>query len=222
MKPKSSFFFIVFWLIALADMAVVVTSHNQWRWFTKPLLMPLLVLGLYCGLKPTYSRLLPVFLALVLSWAGDVFLQMEGFFIPGLASFLIAHIAYIYYFLNIKSDKKGIVQHQPWMIGVVLLYVIGFLWLLFPHLGALKIPVMLYAFTIGTMLLAAVNTRYKLSDTTSQYFIRGAISFVLSDSLLAYNLFVSKYLVLSFLIMLTYCAAQYWIVRGVLSQDKVG
>ncbi len=221
MKSKSSALFILFWLVAIADMAIVLFSQTDWRWFTKPLLMPILMLAVWSGVSNRDNSIKLILAALFFSWAGDILLQMEGMFIPGLVSFLTAHLFYIYYFLKIKSDSKGLVEQKKLLIGMVLIYVIGFLSILFPHLGAMKIPVVLYALTIGTMLLTALNTKYKISDSAAQLFILGATCFVLSDSLLAFNLFVSKYLALSFLIMLTYCAAQYLIVRGAIEHRNL-
>jgi uncharacterized membrane protein YhhN len=48
----------------------------------------------------------------------------------------------------------------------------------------------------------------------NRYFVAGAVLFVLSDSLLAINKFYQPLAFAGTLIMLTYCAAQYFIVMG--------
>jgi uncharacterized membrane protein YhhN len=53
--------------------------------------------------------------------------------------------------------------------------------------------------------------------TARRQFVTGALFFVVSDSLLAINKFYQAFPFAGLLIMLTYCAAQYFIVRGFMS-----
>ena len=156
--------------------------------------------------------------ALFLSWCGDVLLQ-ANLFIPGLVSFLLAHICYIMYFIKTGKNKKGFLQTKPLIILPVMLYIVLLLVLLFPYLQQLKIPVILYSITIGVMLLMALNSRHQINYKASAYFITGALLFVLSDSLLAVNLFVMQQWVLSLGVMATYATAQYLIVKGALVNE---
>lgn len=71
-----------------------------------------------------------------------------------------------------------------------------------------------YGITIGTMLLMAINTKQKMNDNAAVLFLIGAILFVISDLLLAVNLFAMHYVVISLCVMLTYASAQYLIVKG--------
>jgi len=70
------------------------------------------------------------------------------------------------------------------------------------------------------MLLASINMRRKTGDQAATLFISGAFLFVLSDSMLAVNLFAYNHLILSVCVMLTYAAAQYLIVRGVMVSEE--
>lgn len=222
MKQKARLIFGIYALVVVLELLFIYFDQQQLRWFTKPLLMPLLMLGFYTALaKRSGASFYLILLALFLSWAGDVLLQMKGMFIPGLISFLLAHVFYIVYFSKTGKGKKGLLQLQP-LIGIpVLVYILIFLWLLYPFLDTLKIPVTVYGITIGTMLLLAINTRHKLSNDASTLFFIGALLFVISDSLLAVNLFAMNHLLLSLCVMLTYAAAQYLIVKGALTNEQI-
>ena len=189
------------------------------RWISKPLLIPLLMLFFVTSVKMKIgTQFYLILAALFLSWCGDVLLQ-ANLFIPGLVSFLLAHVCYIIYFKKAGNNKKGLLQMQPLLAIPVLLYVVLLLVFLFPHLHELKIPILVYSITIGVMLLIAMNTRQQLNHTASFLFIYGALFFVLSDSLLAINLFVEKHLVMSLGVMATYATAQYLIAKGALVNE---
>ncbi len=221
MKKQAGIIFGIYALVVLADLFFIYFNQPQLRWFTKPLLMPLLMLGFYVSTSQRNTRsFLLIIAALFLSWGGDVLLQMEGMFIPGLVSFLLAHIFYIIYFVKTGKETKGLMQQKPVIALAVLIYILIFLWLLFPYLDALKIPVTVYGITIGSMLLLALNTKHKLQDKTASLFIFGAVLFVISDSVLAVNLFAYKHLVLGLVVMITYAAAQYLIVKGAIANQQ--
>ncbi|QNA43533.1 lysoplasmalogenase [Lacibacter sediminis] len=221
MKQLAKIIFGIYALVVVLELLFIYFDQPQLRWFTKPLLMPLLMLGFYiASAKQSGTFFKLILVALLLSWAGDVLLQMKGMFIPGLVSFLLAHVFYIVYFLKTGKGQKGLIQLQP-LIGIpVLIYILIFLWQLYPFLDALKIPVTVYGITIGTMLLSAINTKRKTSDNAAVLFLIGAILFVISDSLLAVNLFAMHDVVLSLCVMLTYAAAQYLIVKGALINNQ--
>ena len=220
MQQQSKLIFRIYALVVLLELFFIYLNQVQLRWFTKPLLMPLLMLAFYtASVRRSGTLFYLILTALFLSWCGDVLLQMEGLFIPGLVSFLLAHICYILYFTKTGKGKKGLLQLKPLFALPVLLYILLFLWLLFPYLNALKIPVTIYGITIGTMLLLALNTKHKLINSTAVLFITGAFFFVASDSILAVNLFAYKHLVLSLLVMATYAAAQYLIVKAAISNS---
>lgn len=205
--------FAFYFFITLSDLVFIYFNLTNLRWFTKPLLMPLLLFAVFTKRKEIKLYKL-ILIALFLSWMGDVLLQMQGMFIPGLISFLLAHIFYIFYFIKIEPNIKGLLQLQPLFGMPVLVYVVIFLFLLYPFLDALKIPVTVYGITIGTMLLMAINTKRKLNENASALFFNGALQFAISDSLLAVNLFAYNSVVLSLCVMLTYSSAQWLIVKG--------
>ena len=114
---------------------------------------------------------------LVLSWFGDAFLigTARHWFLLGLASFLLAHIAYAAAFLTIGIDRR-------WTLGAALpVAVIAgavLLWLQ-PYLPQeLVWPVRLYTAVISLMVITAFGT---LGAGASPLIVSGACLFFLSD-----------------------------------------
>lgn len=214
-------------LLGIATLADLYLGSNDTlsRVFTKPLLMPLLMLAfiMEAGINGTPQRLLLG--ALLFSWLGDVFLLFEQknslFFILGLSSFLTAHVIYIIYFSGIPSEKASYFRKRPVMFLAVVAYVIELLYLLWPGLGALKLPVLVYALVIGTMLCMALWQYGRLKDNTALLFILGALLFVLSDSILALDRFRGHHAWSGVLIMTTYVAAQLLITLGAIRSSAV-
>lgn len=220
---------IVFWLLVLLDIAGIGTAFTILHFIAKPLLMPVLWLLLLVT-KPDLPQKKLLLAGLFFSWLGDILLLFDDkhplFFIFGLACFLTTHIFYIIYFLRIVSEKKSLLIKQPVYIALVLAYGITLVWQLFPRLGNLVIPVLAYAVIICTMLLCSLHVFLKINKKAALYFLTGALAFVISDSLLAFNKFYAQHPARRTLwadqpfdyagvfIMLTYCAAQFFIVAG--------
>ena len=215
MKPKQLTIFIAAALFSLVDIALTAFHKEDLRLFTKPLIIPLMI-GLYIlSINQTRSWWRDaIVLGLICSWVGDILLQVDGMFIPGLCSFLFAHIFYITFFVSTKSDTKSFFKLRPVMLIAVLAYLIELMHMLWPTLGPLKIPVLAYGITISIMLSAALWQYQKLEDRTAILFIIGAFFFTLSDSILAINKFRSPFEQAGVYTMTTYIIAQLLIVVG--------
>ena len=147
------------------------------------------------------------------SLAGDVFLMFPGLFIPGLVSFLVAHLFYVALF---KSGQTWF-PHRGALaatlgIGVAMY---AFLWTggLPP---ALRAPVAAYVLVIALMAAQAIGRATVLRDAASLCVAIGAGFFMLSDSLLATNRFVTPLPMAQVWVLATYYAAQALIVAGML------
>ena len=215
MKPKQLTIFIAAALFSLIDIALTAFDKQDLRLFTKPLIIPLMI-GVYIlSIDQTRSWWRDaIVLGLICSWVGDILLQVDGMFIPGLCSFLFAHIFYITFFVSTKSDTKSFFKLRPVMLIAVLAYLIELMHILWPTLGPLKIPVLAYGITISIMLSAALWQYQKLEDRTAILFIIGAFFFTLSDSILAINKFRSPFEQAGVYTMTTYIIAQLLIVVG--------
>ncbi len=223
MKNKTQTLQAVFWIIAAADIIGIAANFPLLHYAAKPLLIPVLIILLASVTAAVTGKKL-MLVALFFSWLGDILLMFEPkhalFFIFGLVCFLSTHILYIIYFLSIRSEKVSLLKKYPVLIVAVVAYGVSLVWLLFPHLADLKIPVLVYAAVICSMLLCSMHIFLKLNKKAGVFYLSGAAAFVLSDSLLAVNKFYQPFAYAGVFIMLTYCAAQYFIVHGFIEQQK--
>jgi len=145
-----------------------------------------------------------VVLGLACSLVGDALLMLPGDrFVPGLASFLVAHLAYLVAFsTGVPLDTAPGLAFPLAVAGFLLLR------LLWPGLGRLRVPVVLYAATILLMLWRAWARRWTLPSPGATLAAAGATLFVLSDAILALNRFRRPVPSAQTLIMGTYVAAQ--------------
>ena len=162
-------------------------------------------------------------LGLIFSLGGDTLLMFQdqgGFFVYGLSSFLLAHIFYILAFFrtNRKNHEIPLIKRQGWVMVLIVAY--GFLFFreIKDDLGSMIGPVMIYTMAITLMLLLAANRYKKVSDKSYWFVLGGALLFVASDSILAWNKFVHHLDWSHTLIMSTYGLAQLFIAQGAILQ----
>lgn len=216
MKPKQFKIFLATAFFCILDLFFVATKNDELRFFSKPFIIPCIA-GIYVFSVEknniNWGKDM-ILLGLTASWVGDILLQFDFLFIPGLVSFLLAHIFYIRFLIHTKSENASFFKLRPVMLIAVLAYLIELMNLLWPHLGPMKIPVLLYGITISIMLSCALWQYQKLEAKTSLFLIIGAASFVASDSILAINKFKTHFESSGLLIMTTYIIAQLFIVLG--------
>lgn len=184
---------------------------------SKPLIL-LSLLGYFLSVTNRYTSALKILLALafLFSAAGDSLLLFDQanprFFILGLLAFLIAHIFYIISFHRIIK-KEALTVRWPAAVLVAIYY--GWLIaILLPHLGPLKIPVVIYGIVISFMLFLAMQLYLLRDHRIGQFLLTGAVLFVASDSILAYTRFCRPLVLGSWLVMSSYILAQWLLVKG--------
>jgi len=154
---------------ALACVALVAAerTHHRARFALKPLAsLAFIAVGLHAP---------PLVLAgLILGAIGDVALLLQRGFLPGLVAFLAGHVAYAVAFP----------PHDAWVIAPALGGLAALAWL-WPHLGALRVPVIAYVGAIVAMVGGALATDNRL-------LIAGAVLFFASDLSVARDRFVAK------------------------------
>lgn len=137
--------------------------------------------------------------------------MVEGFFIPGLVSFLLAHIAYIVLL------RQG-VRWFPRRTALAATLGVGGAMYAFLWQGGLptelRIPVAVYVTAIALMAAQALGRASVLGDRAARQVALGACFFMLSDSLLATNRFVQPLPLAQVGVLATYYAAQAFIVHG--------
>lgn len=203
---------ILFLFIGLSViyLACSLLTLPEITFYLKPLLLiPLISITL---LLWNFSNKKILFSALLFSWIGDIlllFVFKDGlFFIFGLVAFLTAHVFYVILFVKELNISRGkFTLRKPGLL-IVLVYMAIFLSLLIPHLGNLLIPVVIYSLVISAMLYTAFLLAPHLSKPSSALLLSGAISFVISDSILAIDKFYQPLPYAGFLIMATYLYAQ--------------
>jgi uncharacterized membrane protein YhhN len=217
----SAFFFA----LLACDLYALQYDIGWLHFSSKPLLMPALILLIEASdTIEKYKHKKLIITALIFSWMGDcalLFGEKPGFFITGLLSFLTAHIFYIFYFNKYKaSSSENWFIHHLWIALPIISYSVVLLYYLLPTLGGMKVPVAIYTTVITVMLLKAIATKNTITQKSYLWFVGGAGFFVLSDSALAINRFASPFAESSFVIMITYCLAQWMIVQGTLINGK--
>ncbi|MFN3376441.1 MAG: lysoplasmalogenase family protein [Burkholderiaceae bacterium] len=150
-------------------------------------------------------------LALAASLAGDAFLMFEGFFVPGLASFLLAHLAYI---ALLRRDAPWFASRAalavPLAVGAVMYAV---LWTGGLPAG-LRAPVAVYVLVIALMAAQALGRALHLRTRAAWLVAAGAVCFMVSDAVLAIHRFVQPLPLSALWVLGTYYAAQALIVGG--------
>lgn len=220
MKKTAGTIATVVFIVLTIIVTATAGSNSSLFPVAKGLLMPVLLFLLYAEVSKNKNLIAA---GLFFSWLGDVLLLFENkgalFFIGGLVSFLITHIFYIIYFLKIKSLHRSLLRNQPWMAALVAAYGVSLVQFLFPYLGDMKLPVMVYAAVICTMVICSLHAFTKVNKPSCILFVAGAILFAASDSLLAINKFYKPFNNAGMMIIFTYCAAQFLIVMGVLKRQ---
>ena len=194
-------------VVAALDWFAVARDDRRLEYVMKPLTMVVLI-GAALALDDVDGTARAWFVvALVFSLAGDVFLMLPSdLFVPGLASFLVGHIAYIVGLQSFDTSGTGLV------IGLVVVF------LAIPVLGLriakavrsgdepeLLAPVIAYMTVISAMVVSA-------SASGNPIAIAGAVSFYASDALIAWTRFITDFRWGRTAVMVTYHLAQFGLV----------
>jgi len=188
----------------------------------KALIIPVLFLIYYRLIRNQMNGFHRMILAaFIFSWFGDITLQLQQlndlFFMTGLCCFLVAQVIYLTAFFA-TPGRNVLFFRKIYLIIPVLAYGIILLYFLYDGLGDMRIPVIIYAVVILTMLTAAMNRQGKVNKQSYILVLIGAVLFVLSDSLIAIDKFAYPFLLARIAIMTTYITAQYLIAVGCLKQ----
>ena len=207
----SSFNFIV---LGSALLSIVGDRPNNrtLHYIFKPATMLLLIGYVMIQGVPDNTFAYAMLVGLLFSLMGDVFLMLpKERFIEGLASFLIAHIAYIVAFYQLFDW-----QLTWWWASSLAVFAVLFYSLLAKHLGSLKIPVIIYISVIIAMVWLAGELFWQSSDYFSSTLLVGACIFACSDSVLAWNKFKKPFKGAQWVILLTYFFAQWMLSQAIL------
>lgn len=212
---RNLYFHIAFACLFMFHLASINYYWDTMRLFSKPLICVLLILFLYTatGLRSKFDRLIGI--GLLFGLFGDVFLMLPDQFIPGLASFLIGHVFYVWAFM-LQTSPQDLSRHKGYILiaGLLLSYSYYFYSILKPSLGAMEIPVIAYILVIAAMAFFAFTRKHQTNFWSFILVFLGALLFIFSDSMLAINKFVAYVPDSGLIIMSSYMLAQYFITVG--------
>ena len=178
----------------------------------KPLTMVFILL-----IAVSKARNAPVFYAyaiiggLLCSMAGDIFLMLPSDqFIPGLVSFLVAHLFYIWAFTHGRRFRFPVWSLLPFAVYGILIFIV-----LSPALKAMKLPVLAYIVVILVMGWQAWERWDDTGQRLTLLAFIGAVLFIISDSVLAINRFRQPFEMARALTLSTYFAAQWMIAFSI-------
>ena len=185
-------------------------NDRRFLWFFKPLtvLMIIALAQIYGTKRGIYHW--AILAGLLFSMIGDIFLiDPQTYFLYGLASFFVAHLWYILAFVK-SGNKFNPISLLAFVVGFfIFLSVVGGV----PEI--IKIPVIAYTLVISTMLCFAFNFWLTRRSTKASFAVVGAILFVLSDAIIAFNRFSHQFFLAKIFILVTYFTAQWLIARSV-------
>jgi len=211
-------------ILVVAVLAIVgayLDGDGRWlHWLAKPATTLLIAAIAWCVRDPAqrfYRR--AVLAGMLLSCVGDIALMLPiDAFVPGLVAFLLAHVCYIVAFRAGLRAGRGLVGASMLLGAFAVLNVMG----LWPHLPApMRIPVLAYVVVLASMAVLALARAWTRPQAaapepcSARWAATGALLFVASDSLLAWDRFAGGLPLASLLVLSTYYAAQYAIARSV-------
>lgn len=193
------------------------------HWICKPLATALIFL-LAWRARPALSAHYRhwISIGITCSLLGDVLLMLpQDLFVPGLMAFLCGHLCFLAAFLG---DSR-FAARPLWLLASLGYGAIN-LWLLWRSIGApLRGPVIVYVVVLASMggQALARARMFALHGNAQVASARraavGAMFFMLSDTLLAWNRFHASIPLSSLWVLSTYYLALWWIARSVQCGD---
>ena len=181
-------------ILILAIVFAAIFFALRWRAFfaLRPFIKAAMaiLLAVYCLQVPN----VPLYImaaGFALSAFGDFFLDLRGekWFLPGLISFFIAHVAFAVYLFPHAATLSMYTGYEWGMSAGLIAATLGFYLWLKPALPSdMKIPVAAYSVVITIMGIAALTT-----TLPSLLVPIGAILFIASDVVLAVERFKFKF-----------------------------
>lgn len=201
-------------VLAIADWFAVARQNKRLEYIFKPATMVgVIALGLGIAQLPHQAWQAQWFIAgFFFSLLGDIFLMLpiSRSFILGLAAFLLAHVCYI---VGLNPTLPPVAAF--WLL-IPCALVVGFvLWRVISslreaHHSALILPVILYGIAMTTLVFSAWATLFRAdwNDVSRTFVVMGAMLFLISDGMLAWNRFVKPFDAAKLAIIITYHLAQ--------------
>lgn len=191
-------FALFYGALTICHLLILYFGFDTLHLIVKPMFMPVLMLMLYTSVKnrkDSFYRLMQF--GLLLSWFGDIALMLDRdnplYFIAGLSFFLLAHVGYTAAFVG-SIRKSGKPFSWGKAAGVAAVFGI-FTGLFFGHIqmqdkmDEMYVPVLAYTLVITAMGIAAAVRHGHADAADFKLIVVGAVLFILSDCVIAWNKF---------------------------------
>lgn len=217
-------------VVACAAIAAILggllgEGADAWRWLhwlAKPLATALVIAAALAWPPITSRYRRRIVAGLICSLLGDVLLMWPAdLFVAGLLAFLAGHLCFIAGFLG---DSRFGTRPRAWL-GCLLVAAAN-LALLWPSIPpALRVPVAVYALVLSSMGAQALGRAWTHAGSAlaqpSRRAAIGAVLFMLSDSLLAWNRFHGALPLALAWVLGSYYAALWFIARSVARDERI-
>ncbi|MFF1821851.1 lysoplasmalogenase [Kribbella sp. NPDC058245] len=194
---RGSAWLAAYTVIAAVHLVTIAVGEPWSEAVTKVLLMPALAVWVRLHGGPV-----ALLIGLAASLVGDFLLQVDHL-IPGMAAFGVAHVCYVWLFIR-RSTRRSLVVVAAY--GVVWVAVLALLW---PGLGDVRVPVVLYSLLLTTTAVTSAWSGWRSG-------IGGAV-FLISDALIGLGLAGHEFGARPYLVMATYCVAQYLLASSLVA-----
>ncbi len=218
----------------LLDWLAITFNWIRVKPLSKPLAMSLVIIWTLNAVGPEIGLLVFVLIsAQVFGLAGDIFMLFpQGWFLWGLAAFLLGHLFYLALIGMIVFDhisKRMVGPISAWVvfssIGLWVLIMSAFYWVFRVEVNPLRSARRLwaasqvYAFVLSGLMVAAFLLVIHLPDERGLQWLLpiGGGLFLLSDFLLAYDRFINRIHQGQLWVRITYHLAQFSLAWGFLS-----
>jgi uncharacterized membrane protein YhhN len=218
-------FFIVLGALLL-DWLAVAFEWLRIKPITKILAMGLVILWtIYTSGWGAYITLILLLLAQLFGLFGDVFLLMrQKWFLWGLGAFLVGHVFYLVLFLLQLADAIRYFELTSFRILAGCAILMGWVFLLFwfyrlvrkLNSRHLSLGVSIYGGVLSSIVVISLSLVLFSTNLQGIYTLlsAGALLFLISDSLLAYNRFVKRIPRGQLWVRITYHLAQFCLAAG--------
>lgn len=200
-------------LILCSALLAIMFNFLEYKWafiLFKPLTAIAIIAYIWISVKGVWTRYQKLtFIALAWCCLGDILLLDRSLFLFGLIAFLIGHLFLIGSFVA----KNGWLNFTNPGLALVI-YGGCFSAFLFPHLGNMRIPVTCYVVVIMLMVWQGVNSYLLKPSPDHRYILIGVVFFMVSDSILAVDLFYQSFPTSGIWVLSTYWGALFLIAKA--------
>ncbi|MCI4444492.1 MAG: lysoplasmalogenase [Candidatus Aminicenantes bacterium] len=175
----------------VSGLAAIVSDYRGQFWlayFFRPFTI-MLMIGLLFEARPISFYRNAIMIGLVFSLLGEVMMMLkQKKFLAGLIFFLLTQIS-----LSVAFFSQLHPGFLTWPAIILAILAGLILFLIWPRLSSLKLPIIIYLLGILTMVRLALELPHQLQGLSPWLAATGALLFFFSDCLIAINRFYRKW-----------------------------